>query len=89
MTSFPKIKSKKLSNILWEGNKFTDLSELQNCELPALESIDLQYCDFSKSGLPKLNLPGLETLHLFSCKLINISNLAKSNLPSLRSLDLS
>jgi Leucine-rich repeat (LRR) protein len=59
LTSFPKIKGKKLSTIMWEGNVFTDLSELQNCELPALESIDLQYCDFSKSGLPKLNLPGL------------------------------
>lgn len=89
LTSFPRIKAKNLSDIRWTGNEFNDLSELQNCELPALESIDLYNCDLSKSALPKLNMPGLETIQIISSKLADVSNLAKSNLPALRTLDFS
>ena len=39
MKVFPRIKAKNLSDIKWYGNQFDDLTELQNCELPALETI--------------------------------------------------
>jgi len=86
MTSFPRIKAKNLSDFKWYGNNFTDLHEIQNCELPALETLDFSQCDLSKNGLPKLNMPGLETLRVNHCSLSNVSGLSTSNLPALRSL---